>query len=93
LWSRECVPMRPRLHISAAPGRIDPLGRWHGLGEYETHRVPVGAMILDAKYCEMCGCNFLRRARSKDRYCSKCRPTILMLNAQRAEKSASELIH
>jgi hypothetical protein len=85
--------MRLRFHTSAAPGQIDPLGRWQGLHEYETHRVPAGAMILDAKYCEMCGCNFLRRARSRDRYCSKCRPTILTLNAQRTEKPVSQLIH
>src|SRR2546425_5456391 len=47
---------------------------WQGPYEYKSHRVPVGAMILDAKYCEMCGRNFLRRAQSKNRYCSKCRP-------------------
>ena len=85
--------MRLRLQTSAAPVRIDPLARWLGLLEYETHRVPVGAMILDAKYCEFCGCNFLRRARSKDRYCSKCLLTIPTLNAQKAEKPVSQLIH
>ena len=85
--------MRLRLQTSAVPGRIDPLARWRGLHEYETHRVPVGAMILDAKYCEMRGRNFLRSARSKDRYCSKCLLTVLTLNAQRTEKPMSELIH
>ncbi len=85
--------MRLRSHIAAAPGRIYPLGRWHGLHEYETHRVPVGAMILDAKYCEFCGCNFLRRARSRDRYCSRCLVAIPTLNAPHAEKLVSELIH
>ena len=52
-----------------APLEVVPetLARWQGLHEYGAHRVPVGAMILDAKYCEMCGCNFLRRARSRDR--------------------------
>jgi len=86
----ECMRLRP--HTLAAPGRIDALARWQGLHEYATHRVPVGAMILDAKYCEMCGCNFLRRGRSKDRYCSKCLLTIPTLNAQKAEKFVSELI-
>jgi hypothetical protein len=50
--------MRVHPYTSAGPGRIDPLARWQGLREYETHRVPVGAMILDAKYCELCGCTF-----------------------------------
>jgi hypothetical protein len=59
---------------------------------YETH-VPVGAIILDTKYCEFCGCNFLRRARSKDRYCSKCLLTILSLNGQKTANLVSELIH
>ena len=85
--------MRVRPHISAAPVRIDLLARWQGLDEYEIHRVPDGAMILDAKYCELCGRNFLRRAQSTDRYCSKCLLTILTVNAQRAEKPLSELIH
>jgi hypothetical protein len=85
--------MRVHPHTSAVPGRIDPLARWQGLHEYETHRVPVGAMILDAKYCEFCGRNFLRKARSRDRYCSKCLLTVLTLNAQKREKLVSELIH
>jgi hypothetical protein len=83
--------MRLRPHASAA--RIASVGRWEGLHEYGSHTVPVGAMILDAKYCELCVCNFLRRIRSKSRYCSKCLPTILTLNAQKAEKLVSELIH
>jgi hypothetical protein len=58
--------MRFRPDASAALGQIDPLARWKDQQEYDTHRVPVGAMILDAKYCEFCGCNFLRRVRSKD---------------------------
>jgi ribosomal protein L37AE/L43A len=57
------------------------------------HRVPFGATILDAKYCELCGRNFLRRAQSDDRYCSKCLSTILTVNAQMAEKPVSKLIH
>ena len=85
--------MRLRPHTLAAPGWIEPHARWHGLGEYETHRVPVGAMILDAKYCEFCGCNFLRRAQSKGRYCSKCLLAIPTLNARKAEKPVSQLIH
>jgi len=85
--------MRLCLHSSAAPVRIDRLAHWQGLHEYEFHRVPVGAMILDAKYCEFCGRNFLRRARSKDRYCSNCLLTIPTLKAQKAEKPVSELIH
>jgi hypothetical protein len=85
--------MRLRPHASAAPGRIGSLAGWQGLHEYETHRVPFGAMILDAKYCELCGRNFLRKARSKTRYCSKCLPTNFTLDAQRAEKPVSQLIH
>jgi len=85
--------MRVRLQTSAAPSRIDPLARWLGLHEYETHRVSVGALTLDAKYCELCGCNFLRIVRSKNRYCSKCLPTILALNTQKVEKPVSQLIH
>jgi len=85
--------MRLRPRISAAPGRIDALTRWQGLHEYETHRVPVGAVILDAKYCEMCGCSFLRRAQSEDRYCSQCLLTIPSLHVQETSKLASQLIH
>ncbi len=84
--------MRPRPHSPTEPGRVDPRARWQGLHEYETHRVPFGAMILDAKYCEFCGRNFLRRARSKNRYCSKCLLTFPTLNAPETEK-VSELIH
>lgn len=65
----------------------------HGVHDYEAHRVPLGALILDAKYCELCGCNFLRRVQSKDRYCSGCLLTILSLNRQQGGKSGSELIH
>jgi hypothetical protein len=86
------VPMRLRSH-TATPGRSDPIARWQGLREYETHRVPAGAKILDAKYCEWCGCNFLREAKSSNRYCSKCWPLILTLNARKAQKLASQLIH
>jgi hypothetical protein len=85
--------MGVRLHTAAVPGRLDPLEPWHGLHEYEVHRVPVGAMILDAKYCELCGCTFLRNAKSKNRYCSNCRHTILALNAQRIKKRKPQLIH
>jgi hypothetical protein len=85
--------MGVRLHTAAVPGRLDLLDRWQGLHEYETHRVPVSAMILDAKYCEFCGRNFLRKARSKDRYCSNCRHTILALNAQKIKKPKPQLIH
>jgi hypothetical protein len=84
--------MRLRSRI-ATSGRSDPLARWQGLREYEAHEVPAGARILDSKYCEWCGCNFLREAKSADRYCSKCWPAILTLNAQKAQKRASELIH
>jgi len=66
---------------------------WHGLHDYEAHRVPFGALILDAKYCEFCGCNFFRRVQSKDRYCSKCLLTILSVNRQQGGKLGSELIH
>jgi hypothetical protein len=66
---------------------------WNGVHDYEAHRVPIGALILDAKYCEYCGCNFLRRMQSKDRYCSKCLLTILSLTRTEAGKSDSELIH
>ena len=67
---------------------------WHGLHDYETHRVPLGALILDAKYCELCGYNFLRRLRSRDRYCSKCLRMILSLNPQQGGKlGSSNLIH
>jgi len=80
-------------HRTTTPGRSDPLARWQGLSEYETHRVPAGAKILDAKYCEWCGCNFLREAKSASRYCSKCWPLILTLNARQVQKLASQLIH
>jgi len=50
--------MRLRLHTVAAAGRIDPPRHWRALHEYETHRVPVGATILDAKYCECAGATF-----------------------------------
>lgn len=80
-------------HTSVAPGRIDPIGRWQGLHEYESHTVPLGAMIVDTKYCELCGRNFLRKAQSKNRYCSKCRLTILAVKAHAAEKPTSKLIH
>jgi hypothetical protein len=87
------VAIRLRPRISAAPGRNDPFLRWHGLREYETHRIPVGAMILDAKYCEWCGCNFLRQAQSETRYCFRCLLTIPALNVQGSQKLASQLIH
>lgn len=86
------LPMRLRSH-TATPGRSDPLARSQGLREYKTHRVPAGAKILDAKYCEWCGCNFLREAKSASRYCSKCWPLILTLNARQVQKLASQLIH
>ncbi len=85
--------MRLRSNTSAAPGRTDPIGRWQGLHEYESHTAPLGAMILDTKYCELCGRNFLHKARSKNRYCSKCWPTILTSNARKGEQLASQLIH
>jgi len=25
---------------------------WHGVHDYEAHRVPIGVLMLDAKYCE-----------------------------------------
>jgi len=80
-------------HTSAAPGRMDRLGRWQGLHEYVSHTVPLGAKILDAKYCEWCGCNFLREAKSANRYCSKCWPLILTLNQRKGEQLVSQLIH
>jgi len=84
--------MRLRSH-TATPGRSYLIARRHGLRDYETNRVPAGAKILDAKYCEWCGCNFLREAKSASRYCSKCWPLILTLNARKAQKVASQLIH
>jgi hypothetical protein len=92
-YGRQVYSVRLGPHTSAAPSRIDRLAPWHGLHEYETHRVPVGVLTLDAKYCELCGCNFLRIVRSKNRYCSKCLPKILALNAQKVEKPVSHLIH
>ncbi len=77
----------------AAAGGIDLPPRCRALHEYETHRVPVGATILDAKYCELCGRNFLRRVPSDDRYCSKCLPTILTVKCTNGQKSVSKLIH
>jgi hypothetical protein len=40
--------MRLRSH-TAIPVRSDPLARWHGLWEYETHRVPAGATLLNPR--------------------------------------------
>jgi len=85
--------MRPRPHTSAAPSRNIPIGQWPGPHDYEAHRAPLGAVILDAKYCELCGCNFLRRAESKDRYCSTCLLTTLIVNGEAADKWISQLIH
>lgn len=85
--------MRVRSHIAVASGRSASVGHWQGRHEYETHRFPVGAMILDVKYCEFCGRNFLRRTQSKDRYCSKCLLTTLSLPVQETQKRVSELIH
>jgi len=82
------VAMRLHFHTSARPDRTARVERWAAVHEYETHRVPLGAVVLDAKYCEFCGCNFLRRAFSEDRYCSNCLLTILTVNGQE-----SELIH
>lgn len=59
----------------------------------ESHRVPFGALVLDAKYCELCGCNFLRKKQSKDRYCSQCLLTMLIVNREEDEKLLSQLIH
>ena len=87
------MAIRLRSRISTAAGRNDALARWRVLRDYETHTVPVGAMILDTKYCELCGCNFLRRATSQSRYCSNCWPTISALNARKAVKLPSQLIH
>lgn len=86
------LPMRLRPY-TATHARTDPIARWQGLHEYEIHRIPAGAKILYAKYCEWCGCNFLREAKSANRYCSKCWPMILTLNARKAKKLASQLIH
>jgi len=80
-------------HFSAARSRIVPVAHWQGLDEYESHRVPLGALILDAKYCELCGCNFLRRKQSKDRYCARCLLTILTVNREEDEKLPSQLVH
>jgi len=41
-------------HTSAAPGRMDRLGRWQGLHEYVSHTVPS---------CEDSGCQVLRMVR------------------------------
>ncbi len=89
----ECVAMRTALSY-LSDGESDRSSRTlQGLHEYEIHRVPLGALVLDAKYCELCGCNFLRRAKSKDRYCSKCRLTMLTVNGEEAGKLVSQLIH
>jgi hypothetical protein len=85
--------MRLRPHTSAVRSWIVPVALWQGLHEYETHRVPAGAVVLDAKYCELCGCNFLRRKQSKDRYCSKCLLTVLTVNREKDEKVPSQLVH
>jgi len=46
---------------TAIPVRSDPLARWHGLWEYETHRVPAGATILDAKYANGVAATFFAK--------------------------------
>ena len=66
---------------------------WPGLGEYDNHRVPLGALILDAKYCELCGCNFLRRKQSSDRYCCGCLLTLLIASREEEERPTSQLVH
>ena len=93
LWVQKCMPVRPipmlrKRRVGSSQSRA-----WQGLHDYEAHRAPLGALILDAKYCEMCGCNFLRRAQSKNRYCSKCLLTILCLNRHQGGKVRCELIH
>ena len=61
--------------------------------EFESHRVPLGALVLDAKYCEFCGCNFLRRKQSRDRYCPQCLLMLLTVDSEEREKLVSPLIH
>ena len=78
---------------TTTPAQSDSSARRQGLREYETHRVPAGAKVLDAKYCEWCGCNFLREAMSTYRYCSECWPLVHTQNARQAEKLRSQLIH
>ena len=36
------------------------------------HRVPQGAQVVESKYCQACGNNFLRAAGSQDKYCRRC---------------------
>jgi len=53
---------------------------------------PVGAMILDAKYCEFCGCTSSQSAIQRQVLLQVFAgdPT---LNARKAEKPVSQLIH
>ena len=90
-WTRMWVVLGRTAHV--APGRSEQVAHWQGRRDYESHRVPFGAMILDAKYCEWCGGNFLREAQSTTRYCSQCSLTIPSLNVPCSHKLASQLIH
>ena len=85
--------MRAHPHSTAERWRIVPIAHWQGMHEFESHRVPFGAVVLDAKYCEFCGCNFLRRKQLKDKYCSTCLLTMLTVNQEEEEKLLSQLIH
>ena len=66
---------------------------WQALHEYTSHQVPLGAVILDAKYCEFCGCNFLRRSQSPDRYCFTCLLMLGTVNPHEIERLVPELTH
>jgi hypothetical protein len=84
--------MKLRPNTIAAPTRYSAPTDWQGLHQYETHKVPIGAVILDAKYCEFCGCNFLRRTQSQDRYCFNCLLNIVTVDRREAEWLVPELM-
>jgi hypothetical protein len=85
--------MKLHSHSSAPRSRIVPLAHWQDLQKYENHRVPLDALILDAKYCELCGRNFLGRKQSRDRYCSGCLLAFLTSNREEDAKLPSNLVH
>jgi len=73
--------------------RIPAILNWRPPLEYETLEVPLGVEIMDAKYCEWCGRNFLRQAQSAVKYCPTCLPTILAANRDKARRLASRFVH
>lgn len=85
--------MRVHPHSSAAQCRLVSIAQWQRQPGLEGHRVPFGALVLDAKYCELCGGNFLRRKQSKDKYCSQCLLRLHILDQEEDKKLLSRLIH